>query len=110
LILLIRGAIAISNFSRSLSPFWHLWPRCICRSPASRRGTFKFEIDKVWIATPNIHYHMGIDGISVWLVVLTTFLTPLCVLISWTSIHARVRNSLFCCSFWKRPSSDLHFA
>src|ERR1035438_8980379 len=25
---------------------------------------FKFEIDKVWITTPNIHYHMGIDGIS----------------------------------------------
>ncbi len=35
---------------------------------------------------------MGIDGISVWLVVLTTFLTPLCVLISWTSIHERVKE------------------
>jgi len=55
-------------------------------------GTFKFEIDKVWISSPNIHYHMGIDGISVWLVVLTTFLTPLCVLISWTSIHERVKE------------------
>ena len=53
---------------------------------------FKFEIDKVWITNPNIHYHMGVDGISVWLVVLTTFLTPLCVLISWTSIHVRVKE------------------
>ena len=53
---------------------------------------FQFEIDKPWIASPNIHYHMGIDGISVWLVVLTTFLTPLCVLISWTSIHERVKE------------------
>ena len=53
---------------------------------------FKFEIDKIWITAPNIHYHMGIDGISVWLVVLTTFLTPLCVLISWTSIHERVKE------------------
>ncbi len=35
---------------------------------------------------------MGIDGISVWLVVLTTFLTPLCVLISWTSTHERVKE------------------
>ena len=35
---------------------------------------------------------MGIDGISLWLVVLTTFLTPLCVLISWTSIHDRVKE------------------
>src|SRR3982075_196845 len=55
-------------------------------------GPFKFEIDRVWITSPNIHYHMGIDGISVWLVVLTTFLTPLCVLISWTSIHERVKE------------------
>src|SRR6202051_3877983 len=55
-------------------------------------GAFKFEIDKIWIASPNIHYHMGIDGISVWLVVLTTFLTPLCVLASWTSIHERVKE------------------
>src|ERR1019366_10819748 len=37
---------------------------------------FQFEIDKPWIASPNIHYHMGIDGISVWLRVLTTFLNP----------------------------------
>ncbi len=54
--------------------------------------SFKYEIDKIWITTPNIHYHMGIDGISVWLVVLTTFLTPLCVLISWNSIHERVKE------------------
>jgi NADH-quinone oxidoreductase subunit M len=53
---------------------------------------FQFEIDYPWIAHPNIHYHMGIDGISVWLIVLTTFLTPLCVLISWTSIHERVKE------------------
>ena len=53
---------------------------------------FKFEIDKLWITHPNIHYHMGVDGISVWLVVLTTFLTPLCVLISWTSIHERIKE------------------
>ena len=70
-----------------------MWPRCICRFTCiASIGAFKFEIDKVWITNPNIHYHMGIDGISVWLVVLTTFLTPLCVLISWTSIHERVKE------------------
>jgi NADH-quinone oxidoreductase subunit M len=53
---------------------------------------FQFEIDVPWIPTPNIHYHMAIDGISMWLVVLTTFLTPLCVLISWKSIHERVKE------------------
>ena len=53
---------------------------------------FQFEIDKQWVASPNIHYHMAIDGISLWLVVLTTFLTPLCVLISWKSVHDRVKE------------------
>lgn len=53
---------------------------------------FQFEINCQWITHPNIHYHLGIDGISLWLVVLTTFLTPLCVLISWNSIHDRVKE------------------
>ena len=53
---------------------------------------FQYEIDRPWVSTPNIHYHMGIDGISLWLVLLTTFLTPLCVLISWKSVHERVKE------------------
>jgi NADH-quinone oxidoreductase subunit M len=53
---------------------------------------FQYEVDKPWISTPNIHYHMGVDGFSLWLVVLTTFLTPLCVLISWKSVHDRVKE------------------
>jgi NADH-quinone oxidoreductase subunit M len=53
---------------------------------------FQFEIDRSWISSPNIHYHLGLDGISLWLVVLTTFLTPLCVLISWKSVHDRVKE------------------
>ena len=53
---------------------------------------FQYVIDQPWISTPNIHYHMGVDGVSMWLVLLTTFLTPLCVLISWKSIHERVKE------------------
>src|SRR2546422_1113933 len=53
---------------------------------------FQYEVNVPWIPTPNIHYHMGVDGISMWLVVLTTFLTPLCVLISWKSVHERVKE------------------
>jgi NADH-quinone oxidoreductase subunit M len=53
---------------------------------------FQYEIDRQWISTPNIHYHMAMDGISMWLVVLTTFLAPLCVLISWKSVHDRVKE------------------
>jgi NADH-quinone oxidoreductase subunit M len=53
---------------------------------------FQFEINSQWVSSPNIHYHMAVDGISMWLVVLTTFLTPLCVLISWNSIQERVKE------------------
>ncbi len=53
---------------------------------------FQYELDVPWISAPNIHYHMGVDGISMWLVLLTTFLTPLCVLISWKSVHERVKE------------------
>src|SRR5580692_2292585 len=53
---------------------------------------FQYEVNNQWISNPNIHYHMGVDGVSMWLVVLTTFLTPLCVLISWNSIHERVKE------------------
>jgi NADH-quinone oxidoreductase subunit M len=53
---------------------------------------FQFDIDGQWISTPNIHFHLGVDGISLWLVVLTTFLVPLGVLVSWRSIRERVKE------------------
>lgn len=45
-----------------------------------------------WIASPSINYAVGVDGISLPLVLLTTFLTPLCILVSWTAIETRVRE------------------
>jgi NADH-quinone oxidoreductase subunit M len=49
---------------------------------------FQFLEDAPWFA--GLHYRMGIDGISVLFVVLTTFLMPLCILASWNSIENRV--------------------
>jgi NADH-quinone oxidoreductase subunit M len=45
-----------------------------------------------WITTPPIYYHLGVDGLSALLVLLTGFLTPLGVLVSWTSITQRVKG------------------
>ena len=59
---------------------------------AEKVGVFQYEVNRHWITTPNINFHLGVDGISLWLVLLTTFLTPLCVLISWNSIHGRVKE------------------
>lgn len=53
---------------------------------------FQFENNKSWISIANIRYHLGADGISMWLVLLTTFLVPLSVLVSWKSIHDRVKE------------------
>ena len=46
----------------------------------------------VWITTPPIHYRLGLDGISLPLVLMTTVLMPLCALISWQSIETRIRS------------------
>jgi NADH-quinone oxidoreductase subunit M len=51
-----------------------------------------FKIDLPWIATPEIHFYLSADGVGMWLLVLTTFLTPICVLISWRSIQNRVKE------------------
>lgn len=45
-----------------------------------------------WIDSPRISYSVGVDGLSALLVLLTAFLTPLCVLVSWTSIQTRSKE------------------
>jgi NADH-quinone oxidoreductase subunit M len=52
----------------------------------------QFATEMQWIPSPNIHYSVGIDGISLWLVVLSTFLTPLGILISWKHIDKRIKE------------------
>lgn len=46
----------------------------------------------VWIERFGIHYFFGVDGISLWLVMLTTFLMPVTILASWKSIEDRVKG------------------
>ena len=50
-------------------------------------GTFQYVAQENWITSLGISYHIGIDGISLWLVLLTTFLTPVCILAAWNSIE-----------------------
>jgi NADH-quinone oxidoreductase subunit M len=45
-----------------------------------------------WISSPRINYHLGVDGISLFLVLLTTFLTPICVLASWHGLRHRIKE------------------
>jgi len=52
----------------------------------------QFEENHAWLPAYGISYHVGLDGLSLWLVILTTFLTPLALLGSWSSIDRRVRE------------------
>ncbi len=53
---------------------------------------FQFEEFHAWISAPAINYHLGLDGLSLLLVLLTAFLTPLSVLASWKSITTHVKE------------------
>lgn len=56
----------------------------------SSSAAFQFVEKTPWFVGYDINYHVGIDGISLWLILLTTFLMPICVLCSWHSIDKRV--------------------
>jgi NADH-quinone oxidoreductase subunit M len=52
-------------------------------------GGYQFEQNIPWIDSPAIRYHLGVDGLSMWLIVLTGLLAPLGVLVSWNTISER---------------------
>ena len=53
---------------------------------------FQFETRRAWIPDLGITYHLGVDGLSISLVLLTGFLGPVVVLSSWKFIHERVKE------------------
>jgi len=74
--------VSVLVFAESLL----LWARF---NPGS--ADFQFVERHAWIPAFGIHYLVGVDGISLLLVVLTAFLTPLAILSGWESVHRRVR-------------------
>src|SRR4029453_9508413 len=53
-------------------------------------SAFRFEENVGWISAIKANYHLGVDGISLWLVLLTTLLMPISILSSWTAIKQRL--------------------
>lgn len=53
---------------------------------------FQFKEVQTWFPALGISYHMGVDGISLFFVVLSAFLTPICILASWKSVTKRVKE------------------
>src|SRR6476620_1575686 len=70
------------TFGVSLYMLWHFDPKL---------AEFQFVEKHAWLAA-GIGYHMGVDGISLPFVILTTALMPLCIIASWRPIQTRVRE------------------
>jgi NADH-quinone oxidoreductase subunit M len=70
------------TFVISLILVWHF-------DPAS--SEFQFEEKRPWLGGA-INYHMGVDGISLPFVILTTALMPICIIASWAPIQTRVKE------------------
>jgi len=59
-------------------------------------GNFQFVDKMLWIPNMNINFTVGIDGISLFFIILTTLLIFLCLLASWNSIHTNLKEYLIC--------------
>ncbi|MDE2310097.1 MAG: NADH-quinone oxidoreductase subunit M [Betaproteobacteria bacterium] len=79
----IALAFSLLVFAASL-PLWYLF------DTSSHEMQFVTRVS--WIPAFNINYAVGVDGISVLLVLLTTLVTPMCVLCSWKAIDTRVKE------------------
>jgi NADH-quinone oxidoreductase subunit M len=80
---IIAVAVAVADLLVSL-PLWWLFD--------ASSGHMQFVESAAWISSPSINYRLGLDGISLPLVLMTTILMPLCILISWHSIESRVQS------------------
>ncbi|HVE59064.1 MAG TPA: NADH-quinone oxidoreductase subunit M [Pyrinomonadaceae bacterium] len=63
------------------------------KSAVSANG-FLFEKNIPWIKAINTNYHVGVDGLSLWLVLLTTFIMPIAVISTWHAVEKR-RTAFF---------------
>src|SRR2546425_2343357 len=93
-LLLLRGDdhkfIGIIALIVSLAEF--LFSLLMIRAVPIGAAGYHLEEYLKWISQPPINYHLGVDGISLFLVILTTFLTPISILASWKSIEHRVKE------------------
>ncbi len=70
---------------------------CMLSKFETGNGGFQFVEKGVWFESLGITYHLGVDGISLYFVLLSSFLTMICILSAWYSVTKRVRE--FLCAF-----------
>ena len=80
----------VLNFLVSLALF--------SKSAIAGPSGFFFEKNVPWIKAINTNYHVGVDGLSLWLVILTTFIMPIAVISTWHAVEKSGRRFMsFCC-------------
>ena len=57
-------------------------------------GSFQFVVKFFWLPSLNLNFTLGIDGISIFFLILTTLLIPLCILTSWNSVGNNLKEFL----------------
>ncbi|HWY44080.1 MAG TPA: NADH-quinone oxidoreductase subunit M [Candidatus Sulfotelmatobacter sp.] len=82
----------IRGLSLGVATFEFLFSLLLLKKMDFSASGYQLEENFHWISAPPIHYHVGVDGLSVFLVILTTFLTAISVIASWNSIHERVKE------------------
>lgn len=55
----------------------------------TKAGGFSFVKNVPWIEAINTNYHVGVDGLSLWLVILTTFIMPIAIISTWHAVEKR---------------------
>ncbi len=55
-------------------------------------ASYQFEEKFRWFDDFKFFYHVGVDGVSLFMILLSTFLTPICILASWNNIKIRVKE------------------
>jgi NADH-quinone oxidoreductase subunit M len=92
-LLIPRNSPALSRtFTVSFSILTFLISLALVTGFNNDASGLQFEHNFTWIQSPEIHYHVGIDGISLWLIILSTFLTPIAIMCSWRSIQDRAKE------------------
>ncbi len=81
------GWVKTTSFAVSAATFLASLPLYLAFDPAS--AGYQFVEHRAWMPSLGVSYHLGIDGISLLLVLLTTFLTPLALLSAWHAIESR---------------------
>lgn len=98
-ILSIRGGAAQSvqnarNVALFIALITFLLSLVLWQNFSLESAEYQYVENYPWIVGLNIQYFLGVDGISLFFVILTAFLTPLCILASWKSIQSRIKEYL----------------